>query len=152
MEIQDIARVAFALVAVIGMIGLFGVGARKLGFASGAFALARDRRLAVVEVLPLDARRKMAIVRCDGREHLLVLNPNSVTIVERGVEKGAAKGLVRETEADPARSVETEADPSAPDASPAIGAAAPGLAAMAPASLLRRLKAPLRRAEARPAQ
>ncbi len=129
MEILDISRIVFALIAVIGMIGLFGFGARKLGFSSGTFALARDRRLAVVEVLPLDARRKMAIVRCDGREHLLVLNPNSVTIVERGVER------------------EIEAGADTPGEPQVANADSPS-----PSPFLSRLATQLRRAEARPAQ
>lgn len=141
MDIQDISRVAFALVAVIGMIGLFGVGARKLGFSSGAFALARDRRLAVVEVLPLDARRKMAIVRCDGREHLLVLNPNSVTIVERGVERGVVENQSAN------QSDATQTEDLAPEASAASTEAAPARVAF-----LKRFAAPLSRANARAAQ
>jgi len=85
MELFDFARIFFALLAVIGMIGLAAVFARKMGLASGSLSLGRERRLALVETLPLDNKRRAAIIRCDGREHLVVLNPNNVTVIERGL-------------------------------------------------------------------
>jgi flagellar biogenesis protein FliO len=37
------------------------------------------RRLSVIETVPLDARTRLALVRCDAREYLLALGPNGVT-------------------------------------------------------------------------
>lgn len=85
MELIDIARIVFALIAVIGMIGLAAVAARKLGLQNGALSLTRTRRLSIVETLPLDQRRRAAIIACDGREHLIVLDAARVTVIERGL-------------------------------------------------------------------
>lgn len=79
---EEYIRVVFGLVAVLGLIGLLAAIARKTGFAAFAKSGGGKRRLSVVETLPLDARRKLAIVRCDGREHLLVLGAQGETVVE----------------------------------------------------------------------
>lgn len=85
MELIEFARILFALLAVVGMIGLAAVGARKLGLQNGAISLQRARRLSLVETLSLDPRRKAAIIACDGREHLVILDTARVTVVERGI-------------------------------------------------------------------
>ena len=85
MDFIEFARIFFALIAVIGMIGLAAVAAKKLGLQNGVAALSRSRRLAVIETLQLDQRRKAAIIACDGREHLLILDQARVTVVEKGI-------------------------------------------------------------------
>jgi len=85
MDFIELARIFFALIAVIGMIGLAAVAAKKLGLQNGVAALNRTRRLAVIETLQLDQRRKAAIIACDGREHLLILDQARVTVVEKGI-------------------------------------------------------------------
>ncbi len=85
MELIDIARIIFALVAVIGMIGVAAIAAKKLGLQNGAIAMQRARRLAIVETLSLDPKRRLAIIACDGREHLVVLDAARVSVIERGI-------------------------------------------------------------------
>lgn len=85
MELIDIARIGFSLVAVLGMIGLAAFAAKKFGLQNGAIAGARARRLALVETLPLDQRRRAAIISCDGREHLVILDQGRVTLIESGI-------------------------------------------------------------------
>ena len=63
MDILDLSRIFFALIAVLGMIGLCAMIAKKAGLVSGAVGLAKKRRLQLVETLPLDARRRAAIIR-----------------------------------------------------------------------------------------
>jgi flagellar protein FliO/FliZ len=38
-------------------------------------------RLALVETLAIDARRSVALIRCDGAEHLLLLTPEGHLIL-----------------------------------------------------------------------
>ncbi len=40
------------------------------------------RRLKIIENLALDSKRRVVIVRCDGREHLLLLNASQDIVVE----------------------------------------------------------------------
>jgi flagellar protein FliO/FliZ len=76
---MDWARALAALVATLALIGAVAFGARRLGMlrpmAPGA------RRLSISESLMLDPRRRLVIVRCDGREHLLLLSPAGDRVV-----------------------------------------------------------------------
>ncbi|MBB5519189.1 FliO/MopB family protein [Amphiplicatus metriothermophilus] len=85
MDLLSLSRIFFALLLVIGLIAVCALAARRLGLAQGAAALGRKRRLALVETLALDARRRLAIIRCDGREHLVVLGPAGETVIARGL-------------------------------------------------------------------
>lgn len=82
----EILRIIAALIAVIGLIGLAALAARKFGLASASGGFMRQRRLAVVETLALDARRRLAIIKCDDREHLIVLGATAETLIESDLE------------------------------------------------------------------
>lgn len=89
MTLLEIARLLFALTAVIGMIGLAALAAKRLGLA-GANGFQRARRLQLVETLAFDQKRRAAILRCDGREHLIVLDGASVTVIDRDIPAAPA--------------------------------------------------------------
>jgi flagellar protein FliO/FliZ len=76
MAAADLLQFAAALILVLALIGLSAVAARRFGLAQGGRRGA-PRRLAIVEVLPVDARRRLVLVRCDADEHLLLLGPGS---------------------------------------------------------------------------
>jgi flagellar protein FliO/FliZ len=78
---SDIFRVVFGLAAVIGMIGAAAFVARKAGLSALTGVVAGKRRLAISEALPLDARRRLAILRCDDLEYLVILGPNGETLL-----------------------------------------------------------------------
>ncbi|PQA89000.1 FliO/MopB family protein [Hyphococcus luteus] len=86
MPASEILRIVFGFIAVIGMIGACAYAARKAGFASLPGASGKKRRLAVSETLPLDARRRLALVRCDDAEYLVILGPSGETLVAGGLE------------------------------------------------------------------
>jgi flagellar protein FliO/FliZ len=88
MTLLEIARLVFSLLAVIGMIGLAALAARRLGLA-GANGFQRARRLQLVETLAFDQKRRAAILKCDGREHLIVLDGVSVTVIDRDIPASA---------------------------------------------------------------
>ena len=74
MEFDLYFKFLLALVFVLGLIGLLAWTARRFGLGGRlATGPGRERRLAVVEVLPLDARRKLVLLRRDRREHLVLL-------------------------------------------------------------------------------
>jgi flagellar protein FliO/FliZ len=49
----------------------------------------RARRMQIVETLPVDTRRRFAIVRCDGREHLLLFSAQGDIVVEANLQSPA---------------------------------------------------------------
>lgn len=103
MEPEGYLRFVLALVFVLALIGLLAVIARRLGvgFPAGAIKSAGDRRIGVVEVSPLDSRRKLVLVRRDDVEHLLVLSPTEETVIERNIRVSADfSQILAETQTD----------------------------------------------------
>ncbi len=86
MVIADFARILFGLTAVIGMIGIAAFAAKKAGLATASGGFVRKRRLRVVETLALDGRRRVAIIKCDDAEHLIVLGANNETVIAHNLD------------------------------------------------------------------
>lgn len=77
-------RLVIAMIAVLGLLGGLGfilkyMNARGLTLPG---RLNAGRRLSLVESLSLDARRRLVIARCDGREHLLLLGATQDIVVD----------------------------------------------------------------------
>ena len=74
-----------ALVLVVALIFALAWVAKRLGF-GGRLATARGkRRLGVQEVLSLDGKRRLVLLKRDGVEHLLLLGLNDDVVVETGI-------------------------------------------------------------------
>lgn len=86
MDLVTYGQFAGALLIVVGLIVLIGLGARRFGFAPGMprGGGRKTRRLVIEEVLPLDARRRLVLVRHGHREHLLLLGADGDLVVETG--------------------------------------------------------------------
>lgn len=106
MDFENYLRFALALVFVLVLIVLVGWIFRRLGFGTAAPTTARHRRLGVVEVLSLDAKRRLVLVRRDDVEHLLLLGATADHVVEGGIRRGFGETI---------RAVEAEADSAGPN-------------------------------------
>jgi flagellar protein FliO/FliZ len=84
MDLIDYGRFVAALLFVLGLIALTAWLARRFRLGPGG-PPGGARRLAVLETLPLDARRKLVLIRRDATEHLLLLSPDGNRLVERGI-------------------------------------------------------------------
>lgn len=80
-------RFATALVLVLGLIGLAAWLARRYGLGGRVRGkgLKSGRRLAITEVCPVDAKRRLVLVRRDEVEHLILLGTASDLVIERGI-------------------------------------------------------------------
>ena len=87
MEWDSYFRFVLALVFVLGLIGLLAAMVRKYAIGMGKVPVRRgqERRLSLVEVLPLDAKRRAVLLRRDDVEHLVILGPENQTVVETNV-------------------------------------------------------------------
>lgn len=92
MEGMDYLRFLLALIFVLGLIGILAAVARRAGwgFPSTAIKPGRTRRLSVVEVTPVDSRRRMVLIRRDNIEHLLLISPTSEKVIERNITGNVA--------------------------------------------------------------
>ena len=81
----QIIKFLAALVFVLALMGGLALLMRKFG-SNHPITAPHKRRLRVIEVLPLDAKRKAVLLRRDNREHLVVLGVNSETLIESDIE------------------------------------------------------------------
>lgn len=85
-EMPQFLRLIFALGVVFALMGGLAFIIKKLGLAAPAsIKSGKKRRLEIVESLPLDARRRLVIIKSDKREHLIILGANSETIIEKDI-------------------------------------------------------------------
>ncbi|MGE0739967.1 MAG: flagellar biosynthetic protein FliO [Hyphomonadaceae bacterium] len=85
MDLLDWARAVFALIATLALILGAAYVVRRFGMLQpGAQG---QKRLKVSESLMLDPRRRLVVVRCDGREHLLLLSPAGDIVVSEMAAK-----------------------------------------------------------------
>ena len=75
-----------ALVFVLGLMGGLSLILRKLGLSGAAPTQKGEKRLKVIEILPLDARRRLAIIQRDDVQHLIILGHNDETVIETGIK------------------------------------------------------------------
>ena len=82
-----------AFLFVIGLIGLLSYVLRRFSFEN--FALKKNpdikKNLSIVEILPLDTRRRLVIVKNGTKKHLLLLGANGDIVVESYDKKGKMK-------------------------------------------------------------
>jgi flagellar protein FliO/FliZ len=86
MDPTEYLRFAAALIFVLALIGAAAFALRAFGVMTPGNRSKAERRMAIVETLMLDPRRRLMIVRRDNVEHLLLLGLSGETIVERAVK------------------------------------------------------------------
>jgi flagellar protein FliO/FliZ len=84
MGFDSYARFVLALAFVLLLIVACAWVARRFGLGGRLVAAGGKRRLAILEVLPLDGRRRLVLLKRDGVEHLLLLGQPGDLVVERG--------------------------------------------------------------------
>lgn len=87
MDSNEILRFISALVLVVSLMGGLWFVLKKIGV-NGGFGLQQGtkRRLKIVEILPLDIKHKAVILRCDDKDHLVILGPNGETVIEKSLK------------------------------------------------------------------
>lgn len=92
MDNTDYLTAVIALLFVLSLVALLAWVVRRLGLIPGAAAMKRSgRRLEIVEITPLDVRRKLVLVRRDDVEHLILLGLQQDVVVETGITRSESK-------------------------------------------------------------
>jgi flagellar protein FliO/FliZ len=84
----DLVRGLLALIFVLALIGVLTALARRFGLGySNRFRGNRGNRLSISETIPLDARRKLVLIRRDEVEHLVLLGAGTSPdlLIENGI-------------------------------------------------------------------
>lgn len=95
-------RFVVALVFVLGLILMVNWLLRRFSPLAGRAIRGRDKRLEIVEIQPLDARRRLVLVRRDDQEHLLLLGQSTDLLVESGIQQRPVPGSVADQDGTPA--------------------------------------------------
>lgn len=75
------------LVFVLGLIGLISIAIRKFGFVpSVEKSRSKKKRLAISQMIGIDAKRRLILVRRDDREHLILLGPTGDILIEQNID------------------------------------------------------------------
>jgi flagellar protein FliO/FliZ len=100
MEMTSYLRVVLSLALVVGLMLVVLWALRRFNIGGMVARPGARRRLAVVETMALDSRRRLLLVRRDGVEHLLLTGGTQDVVVERGIvppgEGPAPAGTVEE--------------------------------------------------------
>lgn len=94
---MDVLRAMAALGAVLGLIGVAALLAKRYGLGGRMPVRRGARRLALIEVLPLDTKHRLVLIRRDGTEHLLLLGGSPDVVVESGIVAQGATALTYST-------------------------------------------------------
>lgn len=84
MDVLDFFRYFAALLLVLGLLGAAGLATRKFGV-PGLAKPVSQRRLHIVETLMLSPRQRLAIIRRDNVEHLVLIGQNGASVIEGGI-------------------------------------------------------------------
>ena len=86
MEFEGYIRFLLALIFVLALIGVLTAVARRFGFGyRTATKGAKARRLSIVEVMPVDAKRRLLLLRRDSTDHLVLLGSGPDLLLEASI-------------------------------------------------------------------
>lgn len=80
----DYMRFAAALLFVLALMGGLSILLKRTNLVANNRAT-NKKRLQIMEILHLDSRRKAVLLRRDQYEHLVILGPNSETVIETNI-------------------------------------------------------------------
>ncbi len=84
-----VANFLLALVVVLTLIGVLTYFGKRFGLIAGATRRRADgKRLSIVEVANIDAKRRLLLIRRDETEHLVLLGAANDLLVEQGIPVG----------------------------------------------------------------
>ncbi len=82
-DLQQLLRLAVALIIVLGLMGGLSFLLKKLGLVNMPQTKKGDKkRITLIESMPLDTRRRIVILQCDDKQYLVVLGPNGETMLD----------------------------------------------------------------------
>lgn len=75
-----------ALIFVLGLMGSLALILKKMGLSGHIQPEGKKPRLKIIESIPIDQRRRMAIIQRDDVQHLVIFGPNGETVVETDIQ------------------------------------------------------------------
>ena len=86
MDYQDYLKFFFSLILVLSLMGGLAYILKRLGYSQGGMISPKNKRLKVLEVMPIDARHKAVLIKRDDTAHLVLLGANGDTVIETNID------------------------------------------------------------------
>jgi|AntRauTorckE6833_2_1112554.scaffolds.fasta_scaffold36077_1 flagellar protein FliO/FliZ len=86
---MQVLKAIMAFVLVLSLMWLLSFLIKRFGDSKFMAINRADRRLKLVEHLPIDAKNRLVLVRRDDKEHLLLVSHDHALVVEQGVKAKA---------------------------------------------------------------
>lgn len=99
-ELPQFFRLIIAFGIVLGLMGGLAFLLKKLGLAERNPGLRNGKhRLRIVESLHLDARRRLMLLECDDKQHLVILGINGETLIDSDISAPPVDESIKADEA-----------------------------------------------------
>jgi flagellar protein FliO/FliZ len=85
MDVNQYIKLVLALGVVLLLMWLFSLILRKINHAQSGIS-GGNNRLKIVEQRMIDPKHKVAIVRCDDKDHLVLLSQNGNTVIKADID------------------------------------------------------------------
>ena len=104
MDFGSYVQFILALILVLALIGVLAFIGKRYGLipSAGRVKMGGNRRLGVVEVASVDAKRRLVLVRRDDVEHLVMLGAESDTVIEQCISPATATTPITSSVEEPA--------------------------------------------------
>jgi flagellar protein FliO/FliZ len=90
-NLSDYLQFVLALALVLGLIAVLTFAAKRFGLGPVVTARSKHRRLSLAEVLAVDGKRRLVLLRRDDEEHLVLLGPTADLLIEKNIIGGMPK-------------------------------------------------------------
>lgn len=85
MEMHDYLKFVFAFAFVLSLMGGLSYLLKRFNIGHAGMISPTKKRLKLVEILPLDGRRKAILIQRDDTQHLVILGASGETVVEKNI-------------------------------------------------------------------
>ena len=85
MDASNYLQFFFAFIFVLALMGGLALILKKLGLDHGGSFAGNNKRLKLIETTPIDAKRKLALIEQDSKQHLLLLGPSGDTVIKTDI-------------------------------------------------------------------
>ena len=83
---SQIAQLFISLAFVVALMGGLAFVIKRLGLSNTAPVHKGEKRIKIVESQALDARRRLVLVQCDDKQHLVMCGINGETVIKTDIE------------------------------------------------------------------
>lgn len=85
-DLPQLLRMLAAMAFVLALMGGLTIALKRLGLTGEPSVPTDKKRLKLIESIALDTRRRAVLLQRDDKQHLVILGPNSETVVETDIK------------------------------------------------------------------